>query len=175
MGVLSITVDIRFQDYALKKCVNLLIKSLRFIDSHVLDKCISRGWRWRSAAGFVPRLNWTAPPRDLHTLMKLTLPLAGKPTQMWDAKKIENTPTLTPPQHLPHHTHYPRVILCQSLWPLPSLYKTLQTYIFKHLVNVSENLQKLFGKTRRFTTISIPVAFLNKSGKFNLMIESLNF
>ena len=43
VGVPLITVDIRFQDYALKKCANLLIKALRFIDSHVLDKCISRG------------------------------------------------------------------------------------------------------------------------------------
>ena len=56
--------------------------------------------------GIVPRLNPSAPPHDLHTLMKLTLPPAGKPTQMWDAKKIKNTPTPTPtPSHLlPPHT-----------------------------------------------------------------------
>ena len=51
------------------------------------------GWRWLHRALF---LDWTPahqPPHDLHTLMKLTLPLAGKPTQMWDAKKIENAPT----------------------------------------------------------------------------------
>ena len=134
----------------------------------------ARGWRSLHKALF---LDWTPtePPHDLHTLMKLTTsPLARKPTQMWDAKKIENTPTLPPP----HPNTYPIIHTIPASYsasgPWPP-FNTLQTYIFKPLVDVCQKtlkncLERLEGSPR-----SIPNAFLNKSGKFNLMIDSLNF
>ena len=95
----------------------------------------ARGWRSLHKALF---LDWTPaqPPHDLHTLMKLTTsPLARKPTQMWDAKKIENTPTLPPP----HPNTYPIIHTIPASYsasgPWPP-FNTLQTFIFKPLVDV---------------------------------------
>ena len=132
----------------------------------------ARGWRSLHKALF---LDWTPtePPHDLHTLMKLTTsPWQGNPHKCGTPKRLKTPPRFHHPNTYPIIHTIPASYSASGPWPP---FNTLQTYIFKPLVDVCQKtlincLERLEGSPR-----SIPNAFLNKSGKFNLMIDSLNF